>query len=169
MVVSDTVTVKVVGVAALPAASLLVQVTMVPPNANVELEIGVHDAVLAPSTASEVAGDVYATAAPDALVASAATPECAAMIGAVVSRTFTKKLLLPTFPAESVAEQVTSVVAMANVEPETGAHVTAGLAGAVSSVAVGVENTTAAPAAEVASAVTLVLFVTTGGVVSATS
>ena len=69
------------------------------------------------------------------------------------------------FPWSSVAEQLTVVVPSAKVEPEAGTHVTAGLAGEVSSVAVALKETTA-PAALVASAVMLPGTVTTGGVLS---
>lgn len=55
-VVSCTVTVKVVGVAALPCVSVALQVTVVLPKAKVEPEAGEQVAVPAPSTASEVDG-----------------------------------------------------------------------------------------------------------------
>lgn len=60
---------KVVGVAALPAASLAVHVTVVVPTANVESEGGVHKAAPAGSTSSEVAGGLYETIAPESDVA----------------------------------------------------------------------------------------------------
>jgi hypothetical protein len=64
-----TMTSNVVGVALLPAASVAVQVTTVVPIANIEPEEGVHEAVPAASTLSEVEGGVYETTAPDADVA----------------------------------------------------------------------------------------------------
>ena len=55
-VVSTTFTTKVVGVAALPCASAAVQVTVVLPRGKFEPEAGKQEAVLAPSTISEVDG-----------------------------------------------------------------------------------------------------------------
>jgi len=55
-VVSSTVTVKVVAVAALPWASVALQVTVVLPIAKVDPEAGEQVAVPAPSTASDVDG-----------------------------------------------------------------------------------------------------------------
>ena len=46
--------------------------------------------------------------------------------GSSVSFTVTVKLQLPGFPAVSVAEHVTVAVPTANVDPDAGAHVTAG-------------------------------------------
>src|SRR5262245_24388016 len=46
------------------------------------------------------------------------------IVGAVVSRTVTKKIAVAVFPAASVAEHVTLVIPSANVLPEAGAHVT---------------------------------------------
>ena len=67
-------------------------------------------------------------------------------------------------PAASVAEQLTVVVVIANVEPEAGVHVT-GTGPSTLSVAVTVKVTTA-PDGLVASAVMLEGTVITGGVVS---
>jgi hypothetical protein len=72
---------------------------------------------------------------------------------------------LPVFPAASVAEHVTVVVPTRNVEPDGGIHVTVGLGGLVSSVAVA-EKLTTAPAELVASTVMLPGTVTVGAVVS---
>src|SRR5687768_18496409 len=55
-VVSTTCTTKVVEVAALPAASLALQVTVVSPRANCEPEAGTQVAAPSPSTTSDVAG-----------------------------------------------------------------------------------------------------------------
>ena len=82
-----------------------------------------------------------------------------------MSCTVMVKEFVPVFPWSSVAEQLTVVVPSAKVEPEAGKHVTAGLAGEVSSVAVALKETTA-PAALVASTVMLPGTVTTGGVLS---
>src|SRR6476620_12266248 len=55
-VVSITLTVKLVGVDTLPAASCAVHDTLVLPTAKVLPEAGRHVALCAPSTASDVAG-----------------------------------------------------------------------------------------------------------------
>lgn len=54
------------------------------------------------------------------------------IVGGVVSSTVIVKLPFAVFPAASVAEQLTVVVAIGNVLPEPGTHVTAGLAGLAS-------------------------------------
>ena len=71
-------------------------------------------------------------------------------VGAAVSRTVTANDPELVFPAASRAVQVTVVVAIGNVLPETGVHVTVGVETA--SVAAGVAKVTARPAADVASA-----------------
>jgi Ca2+/Na+ antiporter len=58
--------------------------------------------------------------------------------------------LLLALPLESVAVQVTVVVAIGNVEPDAGLHVT-GSAPSKSSIAVGDGNVTTLPCGEVAS------------------
>ena len=74
------------------------------PSAKVLPDAGEQLAAPAPSTASVVAGLVNATTAPAALVASSTMFACAAITGAVVSWTFTVKLVdKETFPAASVA------------------------------------------------------------------
>ena len=55
--------------------------------------------------------------------------------GAMVSCTVTVNDPAPVLPAVSVAEHATVVVPSGKVAPDAGAHVTAGAAGAVSSVA----------------------------------
>ena len=72
------------------------------------------------------------TIAPDALVASVVMFDGAEIAGPVVSRTVTVNEPAAVLPAVSVEEQLTVVVAMANVEPDDGAHVTTGAAGALS-------------------------------------
>ena len=64
--------------------------------------------------------------------------------------TVTVNVALDFKPALFVAEHVTVVVVIANVEPDAGAHVTASVPSA-KSVAVGVANVTTAPLAPVAS------------------
>src|SRR5437879_5280894 len=73
--------------------------------------------------------------------------------GAVVSRTVTLKLLLAVFPWASVAEQVTVVVWIANVDPDAGAQVTGRLPSTLS-LAVGLVYVTTAPLGPAASTVT---------------
>jgi len=86
------------------------------------------------------------------------------MVGAVVSRTVTVKLLDALFPRVSLAEQVTVVLVIAKVLPEAGAQLTAGLAG-LASVALAAK-VTAAPVGPVASAVMFAGTVIIGAVVS---
>jgi hypothetical protein len=88
-------------------------------------------------------------------------------VGAVVSLTVTVKLPFAVLPDESVAEQLTVVVPMGNVEPEAGVHVT-GTEPSTSSVAVAVYVTTA-PDALVASTVMLDGSERVGAVVSVVS
>jgi len=85
-------------------------------------------------------------------------------VGTVVSCTFTVKLPSAVLPAASVAEQLTVVVVIPNVEPEAGVHVT-GTAPSTLSVAVAL-YVTAAPDGPVASAVIAEGRVNTGAVVS---
>src|SRR5438128_5261656 len=119
-VVSTTVTVNVL-VDELACASTAVHVTVVAPIAKVDPEAGVQLATPAPSTASLVDGAVYVITAPAALVASAVASACAAMVGAVVSRTMTPKVVgAATLPWASLAEQLTVVVPSAKVVPESG-------------------------------------------------
>ena len=74
------------------------------PRAKMLPEVGEQLAAPAPSTASEVVGLANVTTAPAALVASSTRSTCAAISGAVVSWTFTLKLVdRATFPAASVA------------------------------------------------------------------
>jgi len=85
-------------------------------------------------------------------------------VGTVVSCTFTVKLPVAVLPAASVAEQLTVVVVIPNVEPEAGVHVT-GTGPSTLSVAVAL-YVTAAPNGPVASAVIGEGSVSTGAVVS---
>ena len=64
---------------------------------------------------------VQETAAPAEEVASAVAGAAAQVIaGLVVSATVTSKVQVEVLPLSSVAVEVTSVVPIANVEPETG-------------------------------------------------
>jgi hypothetical protein len=83
-----------------------------------------------------------------------------------VSCTFTENDPDELFPVASFAVQLTAVVAIANVLPDTGEQVTTG-AGSTMSVAVA-EYVTTAPAALVASATIFAGTVSTGAVVSCT-
>jgi sulfopyruvate decarboxylase TPP-binding subunit len=146
---SLTVTVKL-PLALFPAASAAEQVTVVVPIANVLPETGAQVTGTMPSIASS-ADAVKETTAPAALVASAVWLAGSVSTGAIESLTVTVKLPFATLPAASAAEQVTVVVPIANVLPETGAQLT----GTIPSIASRAEalNVTIAPAALVASAV----------------
>src|SRR5687767_4740718 len=92
-VVSETTTLKVVGMAELPYVSVALQVTVVEPSPKVEPDAGVQVAMPSPSTASCVAGAVYVATAPALLVASnGPSSPCGSMVGAVVSITLRTKL-----------------------------------------------------------------------------
>lgn len=80
-----TITLNVVEVAAFPAASVALHVTVVVPTVNVEPDGGVHDAVPGASVLSDVAGAVYETIAPEASDACALTSSWRAIEGGVVS------------------------------------------------------------------------------------
>jgi hypothetical protein len=119
-----TMTLNVVGVAALPAASLAKHVTVVVPIANVDPDTGTQVAIPFPSTVSVVIGARDATVAPLGPVAVAVTSACAAITGAVVSLTMTLKVVgVAALPAASLAVHVTVVVPIANVDPDPGAQV----------------------------------------------
>src|ERR687894_271249 len=72
-------------------------------------------------------------------------------VGAVLSCTMTLNEPVASFPAASVAEQLTVVVPSGNVEPEAGSHVT-GTEPSTASVAVTAAYVTSAPCGLVASA-----------------
>ncbi len=130
-VVSSTVTTWV-AVPILPAASLAVHVTVVGPNGNV---IGASLASHTTPTASVAVAVPMATGV-CVPVASAVTFAGATTTGRVVSTTATVNVDgAEVFPAASRAAQVTVVVPIAKVDPETGAHVSD--ATATLSVAVG--------------------------------
>ena len=86
--------------------------------------------------------------------------------GAVVSRTVTVKLPVAVFPDKSVAEQLTVLVPIANIDPEVGVHDTL-RAPLTKSVALAV-NVTVAPDALVASTTLLAGNESDGAVVSRT-
>ena len=87
--------------------------------------------------------------------------------GAVVSRTVTVKVFVVTFAAASVAVTVTVVDPIANDDPEATEYVIVGAA-VTASVAVAAAQVAIAPAALVASTVTLPGTVSAGAVVSST-
>ena len=161
-VVSFTVTVND-PVALLPRVSDAEHNTVVVPSGNVEPEAGVQITVREPSTKS-VAEATKLTIAPDALEASTVILDGSVSLGAVMSLTVTVNEAVPVLPAESVAEQLTVVVDIGNVEPEAGVQVGV-KAPSMLSVAVAV-NVTTAPVELVASTVMLDGTVSTGAVVS---
>src|SRR4051812_11625929 len=89
------------------------------------------------------------------------------MIGAIVSRTSTEKVAVPTFAAASLARQVATVVPIAKIEPLAGLHETD--VTPTASVASGSAKATTAPAAPVASATMSEGLVTRGAVTSLTT
>src|SRR5919204_8892 len=91
---------------------------------------------------------------------------CAAITGAVVSRTVTVNDAAAVLPCASVAAQLTVVVPSANVDPLGGTHCGA-IAPSMSSIAVAT-NTCGAPPGVVASSTTLDGTVTMGAVRSRT-
>jgi hypothetical protein len=163
-VVSTTVTVKD-PVAWLERESFAVHTTVVAPNGNALPEAGPHVGVTAPSTMSDAVAEKE-TIAPPGPVASAVTGAGSDRVGAVVSRTVTVNEPLAWFWRESVAVQVTVVVATGNMDPDVGLHDGVTLPSTVSeAVAVKV---TAAPLAPVASTVTGAGSDSVGFVVSST-
>ena len=165
-VVSTTCTTKVVGAAALPAASAALQVTVPLPSAKSEPEAGKQVTTTVLSTASAALGLVYRTTAPAALLASAVTSAWAAITGAVVSCTVTLKDALLRLPAVSVAVQSTVVVPSGKVLPEAGVQLGVTLASTLS-VAVALKLATA-PLASIAAIVILLGTSNTGAVLSCT-
>ena len=145
---SSTVTVNVPGLLVLPLSSCAEQLTVVTPNGNVLPEAGVQEIIGVVSKTS-VAAAVNVYVAPVGPVASIVALPGTVKVGASVSCTVTIKVLLPVFPAVSVAEQVTVVAPMPNVFPEVGLQVTVGFNGSIRSVAVAV-NVYAAPVGPVA-------------------
>jgi hypothetical protein len=137
--------------------------TFVAPTGKFEPDAWLQVGVREPSTlslAETVKSTVVPPAAGESLLMSAGTETT----GSVVSRTVTVKVSLPVLPCASVAEHVSVVAPIGNVAPEAGAQV--GVSGpSTLSVAVAVKLT-AAPAAEVASAVMFAGAWTTGFVVS---
>ncbi len=124
-VVSRTVTTKLLTRLVLPRESLPVQPTVVAPSAKVKPDGGVQvtaTGVLAVS----VPVTVYTTSAPVDPVASTIGGVGSVSTGGVVSRTRMVNVLARlVLPRESLPVQLTVVVPNANVEPDSGAHVTA--------------------------------------------
>jgi hypothetical protein len=119
--------------AGLPAASVAVQLTVDVPIANVEPEAGRQPNVGEGSTTS-TADARYVTTAPAALVASAVMSFGTVIVGATESTTVTLNEPVVVSPPESVTEQLTLVVPIANVAPEAGVQV--GLGSGLSSASV---------------------------------
>jgi len=149
-VVSWTLIVKIAD-AELPCPSVAVQVTVVVPRANTPPDVASQVTTSEPSTMSVAVAAPNVTVAPAALVASTIRLGGTTMVGGVVSFTVTLKFPGVLLPAASVAEQLTVVAVIPNVEPDSGAHVGETDVSTLS-VALAVYDT-AAPAGPVASAV----------------
>ena len=135
-VVSCTVTTKVVGALALPAASVAVQVTVVAPGGKSEPLGGTHATVGAGSAASEAVGSGKLTVVPLGALCSTVRSGAAPRVGAIVSWTVTVNWTWELFPALSVAVQVTVVAPGGKSVPGAGTQVTTGF-GSTPSLAVG--------------------------------
>src|SRR5262245_1483490 len=133
-----------------PALSVAVQVTTVVPRPNVVPEAGVQTGVIEPSTMS-VAVAVNVTLAPAELIASAVIVAGTTNTGSVVSRIYTLKWLVAVLPRVSLDEQMTWVVPMPNVLPDSGRQLT-DRTPSTRSDAVGSVYVTIAPPGPVASA-----------------
>jgi len=107
--------------AVLPWLSVAVQVTLVAPTGNVDPEAGLQSGVIEPSTRS-VADSVNVTTAPGEPLACTVMAEGTVTLGALVSWTVAWKEPVAVLPWLSVAEQLTVVVVMVNVEPDAGAQ-----------------------------------------------
>ena len=112
-----------------PASSYAVHVTIVSPIGKNVPDSGVQTGSPTTASLSVAAGLVYVTSAPFATNASTEMSWVAAKDGAIVSpvaTVFTTVILndvAPTFPAASVAVQVTVVDPTGNNEPDAGVHV----------------------------------------------
>src|SRR5688572_7421462 len=146
-------------------SSVAEQLTVVIPRPNVEPEAGEQVTATVPATRS-CAVAVNVTTAPAALVASTVMSAGRVRTGGVLSSTFTSNEPLVALARASVAEHFTTVVPMANVDPDGGAQ-TAEMSPSTTSVAVAA-NVVAAPAGPVASRNMVSGTVSTGGVVSTT-
>ena len=159
-VVSRTTT-RWTAVASFPAASVAVQVTVVVPSGNTA---GASLETDATPTASVASGEPTSTGAPSGDAASAVASGGGTIEGGVVSTTFTSCSAVASFPAASVAVQVTVVAPSGNTAGaslETDATPTA-------SVASGEPTSTGAPSGDAASAVASGGGTIEGGVVSTT-
>jgi hypothetical protein len=104
--------------AGLPALSVAEQATVVVPTGKVEPEAGVQVIGMGPSTRSEAEAEKVTTA--PGLEACTVMSDGMLNLGGVVSDTVTLKEAEPVLAALSVAEQLTVVVVIGNVEPEAG-------------------------------------------------
>ena len=159
-VVSRTVT-RCSAVAALPAASAAVQVTVVVPSGN---RGGASLATDATPTASDAVALPMSTGAPPGDAASPVTSAGAAIDGGVVSTTVTRCSAVAALPAASAAVQVTVVVPSGN----RGGASLATDATPTASDAVALPMSTGAPPGDAASPVTSAGAAIDGGVVSTT-
>ncbi len=139
-VVSCTTTLKV-HIVLFPEASVAVQVTCVLPNGkNPEGEVQL---TLGAGSQRSVADIGRTTIAPPGSLPSTSR-DVQAIAGPVLSTTVIMNVQDASFPAPSLATQVTGVVPSGKVLPEGGMQVTCG-EGSQSSVAVGVVKVTVAP------------------------
>ena len=107
------------GAEVLVCASVAVQRTSFDPIANTLPDGGTQLAAKCPSTAS-LANTSKVTVAPSGPVASTVASSCGSTTGAVICRTSTWKVLVPTTLKLFFAVQVTVVSPSAKVDPETG-------------------------------------------------
>src|SRR5687768_13547164 len=144
-----------------PAASVMLQITLVAPRAKVVPDDGGQAGVPAPATASSD-GAVKVAGAPGAVTASSGSVPGTGPAGAVVSCTVTVKLPDAGLPAVSVAEHCTVVEPRANT-PAGGVQVTS--AGPLTMSRALAVKVTVVPSAVVASTVMFSGNVSAGAVV----
>jgi hypothetical protein len=149
----------------LPRVSEALQFTRVEPIGKVDPEAGLHVTGRGPSIAS-LADAENVTAAPAALVATVLIGPGTVTVGGWLSETVTWKVALPVLPAASLAEQVTVVAPIGNIDPDAGLHVTG--RGPSTASDAEAENVTAAPAALEAGVLMFAGTVTVGGCASVT-
>lgn len=161
-VTSLTITLKV-AVAVLPAASAAVHVTGVDPSGNDDPLAGEQVNDVTP-TLSVAVGEYVAVALVVLAGAFTVISGVAAKTGAVASLTMTVNVVVEVLPAASDAVHVTTVEPIGNVEPLAGEHTIDTTP--VSSVAEGVNDTTAVVPLATALTVRSGVAANTGGVTS---
>jgi hypothetical protein len=141
-----------VAVACRPLLAIATQLTVVVVIGNTTPDSGVQLKELIVVPGAGVAVALYITTAPLELVAAVVMSAGTVIVGGAATTsgvTVTLNVALDFKPALFVAEHVTVVVVIANVDPEAGAHVTVSVPSA-KSVAVGFVNVTTAPVEPVA-------------------